>query len=223
VKTNLPAPQPSSYLPHAPISGRTAVWSLLTGVALALPVASALKLLPIPAPDAEMLRVNATRMAPLYVQPWWIALHALVIAPLWEEGVYRGLMFQMLRRYLPTWLAVGIPTFIFAGTHFTFSYHNAILAAIVGLVFNWLALCTRSLFPAMLCHAGVNLAALFILGPVFEAAGLNTPDTWHQPLPWLMLASSLALLVAGIRALREEMGLRAPDVIIAPAMPLPSA
>lgn len=151
-----------------------------------------------------MIRVSATRMAPLYVQPWWIALHALVIAPLWEETVYRGLMLQMLRRYVPTWLAVAIPTFIFAGTHFTFSYHNAIFAAGGGLWFSRLALRNRSLYPAMLGHAGVNLGVVFILRPIFEAAGLNPSADWHEPLPWLMLASSLALAMAALRALAEE-------------------
>lgn len=223
MKTNTPSPEPYSYLPHAPISLRTAVWSTLTGVALALPVSALVTLLPLPGPDAEMVRVSATRLAPLYFQPGWIALHGLVIAPLWEEGVYRGLMLQLLRRYLPMWLAVTIPTFIFAGTHFAFSYHNAVLAAIVGLCFTRLALRSRSLYPAMLCHAGVNLAALFILRPTFEAAGLNHAGAWREPLPWLLLASSLALLVAGFRALAEETARRETHVFVAPAVPAPSA
>jgi membrane protease YdiL (CAAX protease family) len=223
VKTNTPAAQPYCYLPHAPISLRTAVWATLTGVALAMPVSALITLLPLPGPDADMVRVNASRIAPLYVQPWWIALHALVIAPLWEEGVYRGLMLQMLRRYVPTWLAVAIPTFIFAGTHFSFSYHNVIFAAVVGLGFTRLALSSRSLYPAMLCHAGVNLAALFILRPIFDAAGLNHAGAWHEPLTVLLLVSSLALLIAGIRALAEENAPRATDVVVAMPIPLPPA
>lgn len=194
---------------------------MLTGVALAMPVSALITLLPLPGPDADMVRVNATRMAPLYVQPWWIALHALVIGPLWEEGVW--LMLQLLRRYLPTWVAVAIPTFIFAGTHFTFSYHNAVLAAMVGLCFSGLALRSRSLYPAILCHAGVNLAALFILRPIFEAAGLKHAGAWHEPLPLLMLASSLALLVAGLRALSEENARHETHVVVAPALPVPPA
>lgn len=204
MKTITAPPERYSFLPHAPISLRTAVWSTLGGVALALPAGALVALLPVPAPDADMIRVNAARMAPLYVQPWLIALQALVIAPLWEEAVYRGLMLQMLRRYVPTWLALAIPTFIFAGTHFTFSYHNAIFAAAVGLWFSRLALRSRSLYPAILGHAGVNLGVLFILRPIFEAADLSRGAAWHEPLPWLMLASSLALAVAALRALAEE-------------------
>jgi membrane protease YdiL (CAAX protease family) len=223
VKTNTPAPKPYTYLPHAPISLRTAVWAVLTGVALAMPVSAFVMLLPLPGPDADMVRVSATRLAPLYVKPWWIALHALVIAPLWEEFVYRGLMLQMLRRYLPTWLAVAIPTLIFAGTHFAFSYHNAVLAAIVGLCFSGLALRSGSLYPAILCHAGVNLAAVFILRPIFDAAALNHAGAWREPLPLLLLASSLALLVAGLRALSEETARCETDIIVTPTIPLPSA
>lgn len=217
MKTN-PRVLRSSYLPHAPISLRTGVWAILTGVALALPASALIRLLPLPGPDADMIHTNDARMAPLYVRPWWLALHALVIAPLWEEGVYRGLILQWLRRYLPTWLAVAIPTFIFAGIHLTFSYHNAVFAAVVGLGFAWLALRNCSLYPAILCHAGVNLGAVFILRPIFDAAALDRPPAWHEPLGLLLLATSMALLVAGVRVLLEEKPSHARDAVIAPGL-----
>lgn len=223
MKTITPLAARYSYLPHAPISPRTAVWATLTGVGLAMPVSALIALLPLPGPDAEMARVSAARVAPLYVQPWWIALHALVIAPLWEECVYRGLMLQMLRRHLPLGIAVAIPTFIFAGTHFAFSYHNALFAAAVGLCFTGLTLRSRSLYPAMLCHSGVNLAGVFILRPVFEAAGLNHARAWAEPLPLATFVSSVALVVAGLGALREEHGARTKDGGAAPSLPVAAA
>jgi membrane protease YdiL (CAAX protease family) len=170
-------------------------------MALVIPTAVAMHLLPLPAPDAEMLRTSAARIAPLHAHPWMLALHALVVAPLCEEFVYRGLILQLLRRYLPLWAAVLIPTLLFAGTHFTFNYQNAVLAGVVGLFFAWLVVRSGSLFPAMLCHAGVNLTAVFLLRPLAEACGWKSAHDVPVTLIVAGTVACVALMAVAVRKL----------------------
>lgn len=188
-----------------------------------LPVSLLVSFLPIPAPDAEMLRVSASRIAPLHSQPWLIALHGLVIAPLWEEFVYRGLILQMLRRYCPLWVAVLVPTFIFAGIHFTFSYQNAVQAALVGLFFAWLAIRSRSLLTNVLCHAGVNLGALFVWRPMVIAQGWTAKADLLHPLSLALIAGSLIGLIVATRALRTEFKSRAATLAAPSSLQLAAA
>ena len=218
-----PAHESPSYLPHAAVSPRAAVWSLLTGMALALPLVYLMRLLPLPASDAQMLHTSAARIADWVPHPWRLAFRAVLLFPVLEECVYRGLILQMLRRYLPLWLAVLVPTVIFAATHLGFSWDNAVQALILGVIFAGLALRSRSLFPAILCHAGVNLASLFVLRPVFLAAGLDTPDAATRPLALFWLAGSLVVAVAGVRILAAEFGRREPGLAVPAALPLASA
>ena len=199
-----------SYLPHATVSLRVIAWSVATGMTIALPVLCLTWLIPLTPQETRMLEAATQRAAGAAMMPWGLALPALVIYPLLEEGFYRGLILQMLRRYLPLWVAVLVPTLIFGVTHFGFSWRNAVFALMVGCHLAWLAIRSRSLYPSILCHSTVNLSALFVLGPVLAAHGITTPDAMLRPLPLAMLAGSLIVFVASIRMLHREFSLRAP-------------
>lgn len=199
-------------MPHAAVSFRAAIACIIVGMALVVPIALLTQWLPLPQPDAEMLRVSAARLARLHTQPWRLALWALVVAPLCEEFVFRGLILQMLRRYAPLWVAVLVPSVLFAGMHLSFGYQNVVVALVVGLIGSWLVLRSGSLGASILCHSGVNLAAVFVLRPLAEHFGWSAT----QPMPGLVLlvgtAASIAGLVLGGRALRAEFGRRAAGV-----------
>ena len=203
----------AALVPHAPVSFRTAAWSVAAGMSFVIPLGLLVAALHLPAQDAAMQHVSAARLAPMATHPALLALHALLIAPLWEEFVYRGLILQMLRRYTPLWFAVLVPTCIFAGIHLPFSYQNAAQAAFVGLASSWLVCRSRSLLPSILFHSGINLTSLFILRPLVVSAGWTT---LHElGYGWVALSGALSC-AAPVLAYRR---LRAQLPTITPAVP----
>ena len=86
---------------------------------------------------------------------------AVVLAPIVEEIVFRGLFFGWLRERWGTVAGAVISSFVFAAIH-------ASLTALVALFLVALLLCaiyvrTRSLYPCMLYHAMLNAQTLLLL------------------------------------------------------------
>jgi glutamate-5-semialdehyde dehydrogenase len=123
---------------------------------------------------------------------------AVVIAPLTEEVIFRGLILRgMLGRLRASW-AVALSAVLFAVTHLNPA--QAPVALLLGLLLGWIYLRTRSLGLCMIGHA-VNNAAIYAIELLpFEIDGFNAvPDIdgtiFH---PWWFDALALALLAAGI-------------------------
>lgn len=180
------------------------MWSILTGFAVTLPVLYLLQLLPLPVPSAEFQQIVAARKALVYLLPGTFFLKAVLVYPLIEEVFYRGIVFSLLRRYLPMWLAVMVPTAIFALTHVGSGLANVAFALVVGLYFSWLVVRSRSLLTNVLCHGAINLFVLFAMNPIWSAQEVVSPADYLRPLPLTMLVGSLALFVYGVRILRAE-------------------
>jgi membrane protease YdiL (CAAX protease family) len=103
----------------------------------------------------------ADRLAGLAV----VAPVTILLAPLWEELFFRGLLIERLHRHLPLGICVLLSSLLFALVHdnkwalgliglLLFSERFAI-----GAVAAVLALRYRSLTPAFLCHAASNAIA----------------------------------------------------------------
>lgn len=200
---SIPAsPRPAySYLPFQRVSFPTAAWAVALGMALVLPVTYAIHyLLPLPAASTFQLTTNAKLLAATPL--WLLALKSLFIYPFLEECFYRGVILQLLRRYLPLWAALLPPTLLFGVTHLGSSPSNAVFAALVGLAFAWLAVRSRSLVPAILCHSAINLFVVFLLPLAVRLLGTRetAPDLTH-PLALTLLVVSIAVMLAGVRKL----------------------
>lgn len=211
MKTNTAAGSaPVPFVPRAPVSARAIVWSLTTGVAIALPALYVMLLLPLPVPTADFSEMAVARKALLYLMPGTYFLKAVLIYPVLEEVFYRGLMFTLFRRYTSRWCAAFVPTSIFAITHIGSGLVNVGFAFIVGLYFCWLVVRSRSLLTSVLCHAAINLFVLFVFHPIMSAHDLVNRIDAFAPLPLAMLAGSVALLIYGIYCLRAEFRPRQP-------------
>jgi membrane protease YdiL (CAAX protease family) len=190
-------------LPFRRVPFSTAAWAVAVGLAFVLPAIYAIHYL-LPLPGASALQVT-TKAKLLAATPMWLlAMKSLLIYPVLEECFYRGVLLQLLRRYLPLWAALVPPTLLFGVTHLGSSATNAVFAALVGLVFAWLAIRSRSLVPAILCHSAVNLFAVFLLPRLLNLFGVQaaaTPAALTHPLPLALLAVSLGVLVIGARKL----------------------
>jgi membrane protease YdiL (CAAX protease family) len=200
-----------ALVPHAPVSTRGLLWSLLSGLAICLPalwIAAQLRL-------PEMAGVSAARsqrLDLLYLYPGLLALKAVLVYPVIEELFYRGLVLQLCRRYLPGAAAVAIPNLLFAITHIGAGWTNVVFALLVGLFFSWLVIRSASLLPSMICHAAINAVMLFVLRPLGDS-GMFTPDLHGFPRVTdavLVLGLPLLVLVTGWRVLRDEFHSRQP-------------
>lgn len=89
-----------------------------------------------------------------------LAFLATVIAtPVVEEVIFRGLIQSRLARALPGWLSVVISALLFGLCH-----GQAIwiaYATLLGLLFGWMALRSRSILPSLLAHFVFNAIGHF--------------------------------------------------------------
>lgn len=99
---------------------------------------------------------------------WLLLLTALVVAPLGEEALMRGIAYTRLRRHLPVWAAVLATSAVFA------VLHGNIVQVAVGLVLGtFLALVFEAsgrLWHVVVLHALFNLMAALVSREVVESA-----------------------------------------------------
>jgi len=81
-------------------------------------------------------------------------LNVVILAPLTEEIVFRGLIFSRLRRSFPAWVASGVSALIFGVAHGN-PIHIA-YAFVLGLFLALLRERAGSLLAPLLCHVAFN-------------------------------------------------------------------
>ena len=139
------------------------------------------------APDLDELVTNG----------WQGPVLAVLIAPLTEELIFRGLILRgLLARWSPA-LAIAGSAVLFAATHLNPA--QAPVALLLGAILGWVYVRTRSLGLCVLGHA-FNNAATYITDFPFEVRGFNAaPETdaavFH---PWWFDLTGALLLCGGI-------------------------
>ena len=171
-----------------PITGRTALWSALIGLAcypvvvgLASLIELGLKLIgPSPQPPAPS---NALEIIAY-------ALVLIVVAPITEEPIFRGFV---LTAWLRRGLVPGIilSACLFAAIHFQIPALLPI--ALLGAVLAFLVQRTGSLYSSMIAHACYNtLGTLFIVVPA-----------WRLITEWPFVVAGGLVLPAAVLLLRS--------------------
>jgi membrane protease YdiL (CAAX protease family) len=132
-------------------------------------------------------------------ESWWGALFVLVVvAPLTEEVLFRGLILRGLLSRHGARLAIVLSAALFALMHM--NPWQMISASLFGVLFGWWYHRTRSIVPGLIGHALANGAVLTVGSLPVEIAGFNKGEpygqTEFQPL-WLN-ATGLVLLALGI-------------------------
>jgi len=111
-------------------------------------------------------RVNAvSRTSP----PWLLYLSTIVVAPLAEEWVFRGLVLRVLKNGMPRPVAVLLCSAAFAALHGTVVW--MLYTFVLGLLLCVLLECTHSLWACIACHAAFNvMGQIPFIGILPEAA-----------------------------------------------------
>lgn len=194
------------FLPLKAVSVRTVIWSVLLGIGIITPLSVGVGLLPLPT-DTSSVATAQQRWIGYLNAPGLLLLKAVLLYPIIEEIFYRGLLLQLLRRYSPTWFAVAFSAGFFGLTHLGHGYPNALNACVLGVMFSWLVIHTRSLLPAIVCHSAINFAWLFLITPGFglaesllavDPAAPMSPHPLTLFPPWWLLLSATLVIAAGV-------------------------
>lgn len=81
------------------------------------------------------------------------AIERLLLAPIMEDPVFRGLVLAILLRYLPTFRAVALSALVFAGAHIVAGLSAAMVIFLFGMLVGYCYEKTGSLVLCMLCHS----------------------------------------------------------------------
>ncbi len=186
-------------------------WSGLTfadACPTALPAPGALPALVLAGLGLGLLLCEITRSAPGWVlfDPGLLpfvgpkagvvagGLSVIVVAPVLEELVFRGLLLHGLRRrHSPTFAATA-SAIVFALYHLDPWQMAAAFGLGLGLA--WLTLGTRSVLPAILVHALINATGLVDspLVPLLGYGPLELATMMHLPATVLLLAGAAAIV-----------------------------
>ena len=129
---------------------------------------------------------------------WQGAALAVVIAPLTEEFLFRGVILRgLLGRWKP-WAAIAVSAVLFAAMHLNRAQLPIALAT--GLVLGWVFVRTRSLGLCMIGHAIFNGWTFVPLDGLFEVRGFNLvpeEDAGAVFHPWWFDLIGVALFAGG--------------------------
>ncbi len=126
---------------------------------------------------------------------WGTVLTVVVVAPVTEELLMRGLIFRGLLNRYSTITAVLVSSLLFALVHF--DPWQFISAASGGVLFAWWFWETRSLVPCLVGHALANAMAVLLPHLPVQIPGFNTPPSVVFQ-PWWLDLTGLALAALGI-------------------------
>ena len=130
--------------------------------------------------------------------PVLVILQTVVLAPLSEELLFRGLLYNRLRRYLNGfWLPALISSAIFGIYHFNLA--QGIFAFLFGLLLCAVYDKIRNLWACIALHVGGNLVSV-----IFSYIGFTYPEVWIFIIAMAVsLAAAWALYHFLIRPLRK--------------------
>ncbi len=163
----------------------------------------------------------APELGPLIATEWFGPILAVVVAPLAEETLFRGVILRgLLGRWKP-WAAITASAALFALMHFNPAQTPIALG--LGLVLGWVYYRTRSLGLCMLGHALNNASSFPVEFLPFEIQGFNAASDLASGIaifhPWWFDLAGVALFLGGLAILHRYSPPAAPWLL--PPSPAP--
>ena len=115
-----------------------------------------------------------------------------VLAPVFEEMLFRGILLRAFLLRYPRWLAISYSALFFGVAHL--NIYQFFLAFFLGLLFGWLFERSQSLVPSMVLHAAIN-TTLVVLQSQDDA------EAAADPLSISALGLTLAVVAATLGGL----------------------
>ena len=151
-------------------------WGIPAGAALQIGVAivtAPLIQLLFPDGPPEQPIISVTKESQTFVEIALLLVALVILAPLTEELIFRGILLSRLLRSMALWWAIITQAAVFALIHLSDPEAIAVLPGLflIALVLGYAALKTGNLSLPLTLHAGVNLTAVLLLlfgGPLLE-------------------------------------------------------
>ncbi len=131
---------------------------ILSGFSFALFVSTAISLLPIPENLLESYLQSTEGMVSGSLIIMLISI--VIIAPIVEEIIFRGLILSRLNKVMNTTVALIVSSLIFAILHGHILWVT--YAFVLGVLFGIIAIITGSTLPTIIFHMSFNLSGLFV-------------------------------------------------------------
>lgn len=117
----------------------------------------------------------------------WVALTSIILAPLGEEFICRGLVLQYGKRcFGHFWIANLLQALLFGLIHM--NWVQGIYAFVIGLVLGYLVKLFDTILPAMLMHLVVNLSSSTWIAYLLEPVPATLPmGIILTVIPWMVI------------------------------------
>lgn len=143
---------------------------------------------------------------------WLSAIAVIIVAPLTEEALFRGLFLNGFKRRYPSRTAILASAFLFASFHML--PWQFVAPIVLGALFAWFALGTGSILPALIGHMFNNaIPHLMMLGG-WRVPGFNDftqidavvfQPAWFNLLGFVLLLVGLLIWIAcGVIKIRRR-------------------
>ena len=149
------------------------------------------RVVPIP-PELEALQRDLLRISGPTDLVFTVAL-AVVLAPLLEEALFRGVILHGLARRRGPGSAVLWTAAFFAFFHF-YNPWQIVPTFFLGLLLGWVVLTTRSLWSSIVLHSAFNGLSLVVFGLPLQSAPDAPPAVVVTGVVIFLLLGSAALL-----------------------------
>lgn len=193
------APGPALGLVRTP--ARLSLLGAIAGLSLQLPMVELTTLLVrlVPAmghpPDVDAAVSTLTRISsPL--RAFSVPFAFVVIAPVTEELLFRGLILRALRARHGRAPAIVGSALLFGAFHF--DPQALVFATLVGLVLGYVADRSQSTMPSIAMHAGFNALPILLPVDLVRIPGFNTDSPQDVPWPLLLGSSALAAITLAV-------------------------
>jgi membrane protease YdiL (CAAX protease family) len=124
-----------------------------------------------------------------------VPLAVVVVPPLTEELLFRGLMLGRLAPAMPRSAAVVVVAVLFGAFHL--DPLALVYATLVGLLLGALTLRGGTILPSIAVHAGFNALPILVPDALVSIPGFNTLEPGHVPVG-LVLGSTAIAALAGV-------------------------
>lgn len=157
--------QQSGYLKQHPVH---LLWIFLIGVLMSHALSILFSLLPLD----NILGSYQDVENEIFGAGWiWAVIRAVIVTPVVEELIFRGLTFRRLKEYTNFWVAALVSSALFGLYHMNLV--QGLYAFIFGIIICILYDRYGHLAAAVLVHFGANL-----LSVILQYAGVSYPATW---------------------------------------------
>lgn len=124
---------------------------------------------------------------------FWAIMVAVIFAPFFEEIIFRGVVFEALRRRWSKFMSISLSAFLFALVHFDIAV--SVSALVAGFIFGVVRVRTNSVISTIILHSVNNAVAFALI--TFDLTEISFHDMFSDVAAYAVFyAVSLLVFVA---------------------------